>query len=98
MLEGFRTWTFVINDKAGTADLSGEGNSILTFTSLQDVGRFVVAALELDRWEDGMGMVSSTMLYNSTMKCLTQLRKSHHAKGDIGQGKFQGNVKGVDQG
>ena len=63
-LGGLRPWTFVINMKAGTADLPGDGNTKLTFTRTQDAGKFVAAALDLDRWEEEMGMVGDIMSYN----------------------------------
>ena len=44
-------WPFVINVIAGTADLPGDGNNKLTFTRAQDIGRFVAAALDLEKWE-----------------------------------------------
>ena len=73
MLSGLRPWNFVIDNKAGTADLPGDGNSKLTFTRLQDVGKFVAAALDLDRWEDEMGMVGSTMSYNEVIDAIEKV-------------------------
>lgn len=75
MLSGLRPWNFVIDNKAGTADLPGDGNSKLTFTRLQDVGKFVAAALDLDRWEDEMGMVGSTMSYNEVIDAIEKVTK-----------------------
>lgn len=75
VLSGLRPWNFVINTKAGTADLPGDGNSKLTFTRLQDVGKFVAAALDLDRWEDEMGMVGSTMSYNEVIDAIEKVTK-----------------------
>lgn len=73
VLSGLRPWNFVINTKAGTADLPGDGNSKLTFTRLQDVGKFVAAALDLDRWEDEMGMVGSTMSYSEVIDAIEKV-------------------------
>lgn len=75
VLSGLRPWNFVINTKAGTADLPGDGNSKLTFTRLQDVGKFVAAALDLDKWEDEMGMVGSTMSYNEVIDAIEKVTK-----------------------
>ena len=66
-LGGLRPWTFIINMKAGTADLPGDWNSKLTFTRTQDIEKLVAAALDLDRWEEEMGMVESTMSYNEVV-------------------------------
>ena len=74
-LSGLRPWNFVINTKAGTADLPGDGNTKLTFTRLQDVGKFVAAALDLDKWEEEMGMVGETMSYNEVVSAIEKVTK-----------------------
>ena len=74
-LGGLRPWTFVINMKAGTADLPGDGSNKLTFTRTQDVGKFVAAALDLERWEEEMGMVGSTMSYNEVISAIEMVTK-----------------------
>ena len=74
-LSGLRPWNFVIDTKAGTADLPGDGNAKLTFTRLQDVGKFVAAALELDKWEEEMGMVGSTMSYREVVSAVEKVTK-----------------------
>lgn len=55
-LAGMRPWNFVINVKAGTADLPGDGRGKVVFTDTRDVARFVEKALGLERWEEEMGM------------------------------------------
>ena len=75
VLSGLRPWNFVINTKAGTADLPGDGNTKLTFTRLQDVGTFVAAALDLDKWEEQMGMVGDTMSYNEVVGAIEKVTK-----------------------
>lgn len=74
-LGGLRPWTFVINMKAGTADLPGDGNSKVTFTRTQDIGKFVAAALDLEKWEDEMGMVGSTMSYNEVVTAIEKVTR-----------------------
>ena len=74
-LSGLRPWNFVINTKAGTADLPGDGNTKLTFTRLQDVGIFVAAALDLDKWEEEMGMVGDTRSYNEVVGAIEKVTK-----------------------
>ena len=74
-LGGLRPLNFVIDTKAGTADLPGDGNAKLTFTRLQDVGRFVAAALDLDKWEEEMGMVGSTMSYREVVSAIEKVTK-----------------------
>ena len=72
-LGGLRPWNFVINIKAGTADLPGDGNTKMTFTRVQDVGKFVAAALDLDKWEEEMGMVGSTMSYSEVIGAIEKV-------------------------
>ena len=74
-LSGLRPWNFVINTNAGTADLPGDGNTKLTFTRLQDVGKFVAAALDLDKWEEEMGMVGDSMSYNEVVSAIEKVTK-----------------------
>lgn len=72
-LNGLRPWNFVVNVKAGTADLPGDGNAKLTFTRVEDVGKFVAAALDLNEWEEEMGMVGSTMSYNEVVGAIEKI-------------------------
>ncbi|CAD6581394.1 MAG: hypothetical protein ASARMPRED_000600 [Alectoria sarmentosa] len=74
-LGGLRPWTFVINMKAGTADLPGDGNTKVTFTRTHDIGKLVAAALDLERWEDEMGMVGSTMSYKEVVSAIEKVTK-----------------------
>ena len=72
-LAGLRPMNYVINVKAGTADLPGDGNAKMVFTRVQDVGKFVAAALDLDKWEEEMGMVGSTMSYNEVVAAIEKV-------------------------
>ena len=74
-LGGLRPWTFIINMKAGTADLPGDGSNKLTFTRTQDIGKLVAAALDLVKWEEEMGMVGSTMSYNEVVGAIEKVTK-----------------------
>ena len=74
-LSGLRPWNFVINTNAGTADVPGDGNTKLTLTRLQDVGKFVAAALDLDKWEEEMGMVGDTKSYNEVISAIEKVTK-----------------------
>lgn len=66
-LGDLRPWTFVVNMKAGIADLPGDGNARLTFTRTQDVGMFVATGWSLEKWEADMGMVCSMVNYNEVV-------------------------------
>lgn len=49
-LAGMRPWNFVLNLKAGTADLPGDGRGKVIFTDTRDVARFVEKALGMEWW------------------------------------------------
>ncbi|KAK5164560.1 uncharacterized protein LTR77_009766 [Saxophila tyrrhenica] len=55
-LAGLRPWNFVVNMKAGTADLPGDGTPELVFTDMRDVAHFVYRALDLETWPVELGM------------------------------------------
>lgn len=55
-LAGLRPWNFVINMKAGTADLPGDGSTELTWTDMRDVATFVFHSLDLKQWPQELGM------------------------------------------
>ena len=72
-LEAMRPWNFVINMLAGTADIPGDGNAKATFTRTGDIGAFVAAALDLETWEEEMGMVGSIMSYNEIVQAIEKI-------------------------
>ena len=45
----------------------------MTFTRTQDIGRFVAAALDLDKWEEDMGMVRSMASYNEVIDAIEKV-------------------------
>ncbi|KAB8437431.1 hypothetical protein FH972_025109 [Carpinus fangiana] len=51
-LGGLRPWNFVINMKAGTADVPGDGTDPISLTTTRDIGRFVAASLDLETWPE----------------------------------------------
>ena len=55
-LAGLRPWNFVINMRAGTADLPGDGSQPVVFTDMRDVARLTFAALDLATWPKELGM------------------------------------------
>ncbi|KAF1809512.1 NAD(P)-binding protein [Eremomyces bilateralis CBS 781.70] len=66
-LAGLRAWNFVVNVRAGTADMPGRGEERVTFTEIGDVCRFVAGALELEGWEEEMGMVGETTTWGEVV-------------------------------
>lgn len=55
-LAGLRPWNFVVNMRAGTADLPGDGSEHLVWTDMRDVALFVFRALDLETWPAELGM------------------------------------------
>lgn len=66
-LSGLCPWQFVINIRAGTADILGSSDNSprVTYISAQDCGMFVAAALDIEeKWWPKMGhMVEETTTY-----------------------------------
>lgn len=73
-LGGLRPWNFVVNVKAGTADLPGDGRGKVVFTDTRDVARFVEAALGLERWPEEMGMRGDLMDWREMIGVLQEVQ------------------------
>lgn len=66
-LAGLRPWNFVINMRAGTADLPGDGSAEVMFTDMRDVARFTVAALDLEAWPEELYMYGSVISWRKAL-------------------------------
>lgn len=55
-LAGVRPYDFILNMKAGTADLPGDGTTRFCITDTNDVARYILASLNLDSWPEISGM------------------------------------------
>ncbi|KAM0710900.1 hypothetical protein Q7P35_001638 [Cladosporium inversicolor] len=73
-LGGLRPWNFVVNVKAGTADLPGNGRGKLVFTDTRDVARFVEAALGMERWPEELGMRGDLMDWREMVGVLEEVQ------------------------
>ena len=56
------------------ADIVGTGDDPICLTRGEDVGRFVAAALDLDKWEEELGMIGSRTTWNELIKLGEQVR------------------------
>lgn len=63
----FGSGKLLLDARAGTIDIPGDGTEKLTFTSAQDIGKFVAASLDLDEWEDVSGIVGESTTWNEVM-------------------------------
>lgn len=55
-LGGLHPFNYIIDIPAGTADILGDGKTPISFTSTQDIGRFVAGSLDLEHWEPTSAM------------------------------------------
>jgi uncharacterized protein YbjT (DUF2867 family) len=65
----------------GEANIVGTGDDPFCLTRGEDVGRFVAAALDLEKWDEKLGMVGSRTTWNELIKLGEQVRgKKFHVK------------------
>ncbi|TFK34755.1 hypothetical protein BDQ12DRAFT_337155 [Crucibulum laeve] len=55
---------YILDVKARRAEIPGTGDERMSFTTQEDVGRFVAAAVALDKWPEEMGMEGETTTWN----------------------------------
>lgn len=73
-LAGLRPWNFVVNVRAGTADLPGDGRGKVVFTDTRDVARFVERALGMERWPEELGMRGDLMDWREMIEVLEMVQ------------------------
>ena len=66
--------TFGVDFNQGQANFVGTGDEPFCLTLADDVGRFVAAALELDKWEERLGMIGSRTTWNELIKLGEKVR------------------------
>lgn len=78
---------FVVNSVEHKATIPGTGDELVAFTKATDVGKFVVAALELKTWPEKSAMASEVLTYNQVVDIAE----------DVLQTKFDRTYLSVDQ-
>ena len=73
-LGGLRAWDFVVNVRAGTADLPGDGRREVGFTDTRDVARFVEKALGMEVWPEELGMRGVLMDWRALVGVLERVQ------------------------
>lgn len=63
-----------VNFNKGEANIVGTGDDPFCLTRGEDVGRFVAAALDLDKWDENLGMVGSRTTWNELITLGEQVR------------------------
>ncbi|KAJ3563935.1 hypothetical protein NP233_g8624 [Leucocoprinus birnbaumii] len=64
-----KMFPFILDISSQKATIPGTGNEKVTFTTVNDIGRFVAAAVKLEgRWPEELGMEGETTTYNHVVK------------------------------
>lgn len=62
-LAGYEGPAFAIDLRAGTATFPGDGSQKVVLTTIQDIGRFVAASLELPKWQPESRIVGDKLSF-----------------------------------
>jgi len=66
--------TFVLDVANKAASIPGTGNELMTFTYTKDLGKFVVASLDLPKWTYPMVCYSDKTTWNKAVKLAEEFR------------------------
>ncbi|KAF8997888.1 hypothetical protein BDQ17DRAFT_1428783 [Cyathus striatus] len=58
----------IINVKERTAQVPGTGDDKVSITALADIGKFISAAVTLDKWPEELGMSGETITFNELVQ------------------------------
>jgi uncharacterized protein YbjT (DUF2867 family) len=67
-LSGLNPMSALLDVANGKATIPGDGKVNFTTTDVRDVGRFVAASLDLEKWEPEFGMSGSTLTYDQLVE------------------------------
>lgn len=73
-LAGLRPWNFVLNMKAGTADLPGDGTAPVAWTDMRDVAVFVYEALSLPSWPENLNLRGSLQSFRQILAIVEKVQ------------------------
>jgi len=65
---------FIVDVENGTARVPGTGEQKMAFTTGEDVGSFVAASLDLDKWPENSSMVGDVKTYNEVIALAEKFR------------------------
>lgn len=74
-LAGCRPWNYIINMKAGTADLPCDGSMKTVFTEMTDVAKLTIAALDLETWPKELGMRGDVLSFRDAVAIVEKIQK-----------------------
>ena len=97
-LGGLRAWDFVVNLKAGTADLPGDGRMGVVFTDTRDVARFVEGALGMAEggWPEELGMRGDVMDWRGVVEVLERVQGRKFLVRENGVGEMERVAREVE--
>jgi len=74
-LAGLRPWNYVINMRAGTVDLAGDGSARIAWTEMRDVAAFVYCAIDLPTWPAELGMRGDVKSFRELVAIVEKVQK-----------------------
>ncbi|KAL7897122.1 hypothetical protein HDV63DRAFT_411476 [Trichoderma sp. SZMC 28014] len=61
---GYLGPSFIIDTKAGTVSIPGDGSRKVAFTDMRDIGKYVTAALDFEKWDEDSFIVGEKVSVN----------------------------------
>ncbi|KAH8924452.1 NAD(P)-binding protein, partial [Atractiella rhizophila] len=71
--DGVRPFAMYVNIGEGTATIPGTGDEPVIFTLAQDIGKIVVQALALEKWEEDSWIPGTKSTYNEVVKLAEEI-------------------------
>ncbi|THU82671.1 NAD(P)-binding protein [Dendrothele bispora CBS 962.96] len=68
-----RSFPYIVDISNGTADVPGDGNDKIWYTTAEDVGRFVAEATQLDEWPEESTMVGDVVTTNQVIEMVERI-------------------------
>jgi nucleoside-diphosphate-sugar epimerase len=70
---------FAVDIANKTAAIPGTGNEAISFTDTKDLGKFVVAAIDLPKWEQALHCYSETATWTELIQIAEEMTGKHQA-------------------
>jgi nucleoside-diphosphate-sugar epimerase len=64
----------LIDISGNTAAIPGDGNTPITFTHTSDVGKFVAASIDLEKWDRVSVVIGDKMTVNEAVKLAEEVK------------------------
>lgn len=74
-LARLRSWSYVNNIRAGTADFAADGRAELVWSDISDIAAWLWAALDLHRWPQELGMRDDIKFFQEIVEILESLHR-----------------------